>query len=140
MLGRGSVSINSGWRGEDSTPKEVPRRRSKGHPDVFRRPLVVGRPRPAIRSARGRRRNMPERGHSAGLAELRVVRNSGNAVFLGPAREGSREYKVPRSLLVRRRGEALSPAGKPELTGGPRTRTEENGPADDVACENHVSA
>jgi acyl-CoA synthetase (AMP-forming)/AMP-acid ligase II len=120
MLGRGSVSINSG--GEKIYPEEV-EAALKGHPDVFDA-LVVGVPDPrygqhvaAVVQAR--------EGARPSLAELdRFVR----AEIAG--------YKVPRSLWfvdeVKR-----SPAGKPDYRWA-KDQTEAR-PADDVHAA-HVTA
>ncbi|GAC1652861.1 MAG: acyl-CoA synthetase [Mycobacterium sp.] len=120
MLGRGSVSINSG--GEKVYPEEV-EAALKGHPDVFDA-LVVGVPDPrfgqqvaAVIQAR--------EGVRPTLAELGAfVRNE----IAG--------YKVPRSLWfvdeVKR-----SPAGKPDYRWA-QEQTEAR-PADDVSVK-HVGA
>lgn len=120
MLGRGSVSINSG--GEKIYPEEV-EAALKGHPDVFDA-LVVGVPDPrygqhvaAVVQARS--------GSRPSLAELdRFVRSE----IAG--------YKVPRSLWlvdeVKR-----SPAGKPDYRWA-KEQTEAR-PADDVHAA-HVTA
>jgi acyl-CoA synthetase (AMP-forming)/AMP-acid ligase II len=118
MLGRGSVSINSG--GEKIYPEEV-EAALKGHPDVFDA-LVVGVPDPrfgqhvaAVVHAR--------EGTRPTLAELDVF-----------VRKEIAGYKVPRSLWlvdeVKR-----SPAGKPDYRWA-KDHTEER-PADDVHA-NHV--
>ena len=118
MLGRGSVSINSG--GEKIYPEEV-EAALKGHPDVFDA-LVVGVPDPrfgqhvaAVVHAR--------QGTRPTLAELDVF-----------VRKEIAGYKVPRSLWlvdeVKR-----SPAGKPDYRWA-KDQTEER-PADDVHA-NHV--
>jgi 3-oxocholest-4-en-26-oate---CoA ligase len=118
MLGRGSVSINSG--GEKIYPEEV-EAALKGHPDVFDA-LVVGVPDPrfgqhvaAVVHAR--------EGTRPTLAELDVF-----------VRKEIAGYKVPRSLWlvdeVKR-----SPAGKPDYRWA-KDQTEER-PADDVHA-NHV--
>jgi acyl-CoA synthetase (AMP-forming)/AMP-acid ligase II len=118
MLGRGSVSINSG--GEKIYPEEV-EAALKGHPDVFDA-LVVGVPDPrfgqhvaAVVHAR--------EGTRPTLAELDIF-----------VRKEIAGYKVPRSLWlvdeVKR-----SPAGKPDYRWA-KDQTEER-PADDVHA-NHV--
>ncbi|WP_038863829.1 acyl-CoA synthetase [Mycobacterium avium] len=120
MLGRGSVSINSG--GEKIYPEEV-EGALKGHPDVFDA-LVVGVPDPRygqhVASV-----VQPRPGTRPSLAELdRFVRSE----IAG--------YKVPRSLWlvdeVKR-----SPAGKPDYRWA-KEQTEAR-PADDVHAA-HVSA
>lgn len=119
MLGRGSVSINSG--GEKIYPEEV-EGALKGHPDVFDA-LVVGVPDPRygqhVAAVVQPGRDRPS------LAELdRFVRSE----IAG--------YKVPRSLWlvdeVKR-----SPAGKPDYRWA-KEQTEAR-PADDVHAA-HVSA
>jgi 3-oxocholest-4-en-26-oate---CoA ligase len=118
MLGRGSVSINSG--GEKIYPEEV-EAALKGHPDVFDA-LVVGVP-DARFGQHVAAVVQPREGTRPTLAELDAfVRNE----IAG--------YKVPRSLWlideVKR-----SPAGKPDYRWAKDT-TEER-PADDVHA-NHV--
>ena len=75
MLGRGSVSINSG--GEKIYPEEV-EAALKGHPDVFDA-LVVGVPDPALRPACGRRGAGPARGPAGavGAGQLCACRDRG---------------------------------------------------------------
>ena len=113
MLGRGSVSINSG--GEKIYPEEV-EAALKGHPDVFDA-LVVGVPDPRF-GQHVAAVVAPRAGARPSLAELdRFVR----AHIAG--------YKVPRSLWlvdeVKR-----SPAGKPDYRWA-KEQTEAR-PADDV--------
>ncbi len=120
MLGRGSVSINSG--GEKIYPEEV-EAALKGHPDVFDA-LVVGVPDPIF----GQRVSAvvaPRPGARPSLAELdRFVRSR----IAG--------YKVPRGLWlvdeVKR-----SPAGKPDYRWA-KEQTEAR-PADDVHTD-HATA
>ncbi len=113
MLGRGSVSINSG--GEKIYPEEV-EAALKGHPDVFDA-LVVGVPDPRF-GQQVAAVVAPRAGARPSLAELdRFVRSH----IAG--------YKVPRSLWlvdeVKR-----SPAGKPDYRWA-KEQTEAR-PADDV--------
>jgi len=113
MLGRGSVSINSG--GEKIYPEEV-EGALKGHPDVFDA-LVVGVPDPRF-GQQVAAVVAPRKGTRPSLAELdRFVRSH----IAG--------YKVPRSLWlvdeVKR-----SPAGKPDYRWA-KEQTEAR-PADDV--------
>nr|WP_128617443.1 acyl-CoA synthetase [Mycobacterium lepraemurium] len=120
MLGRGSVSINSG--GEKIYPEEV-EGALKGHPDVFDA-LVVGVPDPRY-GQHVAAVVQPRPGTRPGLAELdRFVRSE----IAG--------YKVPRSLWlvdeVKR-----SPAGKPDYRWA-KEQTEAR-PADDVHAA-HISA
>ncbi|ETB48273.1 acyl-CoA synthetase [Mycobacterium avium subsp. paratuberculosis 10-8425] len=120
MLGRGSVSINSG--GEKIYPEEV-EGALKGHPDVFDA-LVVGVPDPRY-GQHVAAVVQPRPGTRPSLAELdRFVRSE----IAG--------YKVPRSLWlvdeVKR-----SPAGKPDYRWA-KEQTEAR-PADDVHAA-HVSA
>jgi acyl-CoA synthetase (AMP-forming)/AMP-acid ligase II len=120
MLGRGSVSINSG--GEKIYPEEV-EAALKGHPNVFDA-LVVGVPDPRF-GQHVAAVVQPRDGVRPTLAELDAfVRNE----IAG--------YKVPRSLWlvdeVKR-----SPAGKPDYRWAKDT-TEER-PADDVHAK-HVGA
>ncbi len=120
MLGRGSVSINSG--GEKIYPEEV-EAALKGHPDVFDA-LVVGVPDPRF-GQRVAAVVQPREGTRPTLAELDAFVRSEIA-----------GYKVPRSLWlvdeVKR-----SPAGKPDYRWA-KDQTEER-PADDVHA-NHVGA
>ncbi|MEE6175243.1 acyl-CoA synthetase [Mycobacterium sp. 050134] len=120
MLGRGSVSINSG--GEKVYPEEV-EAALKGHPDVFDA-LVVGVPDPRY-GQHVAAVVAPRPGARPSLAELdRFVRSE----IAG--------YKVPRSLWlvdeVKR-----SPAGKPDYRWA-KEQTEVR-PADDVHAA-HVTA
>lgn len=120
VLGRGSVSINSG--GEKIYPEEV-EGALKGHPDVFDA-LVVGVPDPRY-GQHVAAVVQPRPGTRPSLAELdRFVRSE----IAG--------YKVPRSLWlvdeVKR-----SPAGKPDYRWA-KEQTEAR-PADDVHAA-HVSA
>ncbi len=113
MLGRGSVSINSG--GEKIYPEEV-EAALKAHPDVFDA-LVVGVPDPRF-GQHVAAVVAPRKGARPSLAELdRFVRSH----IAG--------YKVPRSLWlvdeVKR-----SPAGKPDYRWA--TEQTEARPADDV--------
>jgi acyl-CoA synthetase (AMP-forming)/AMP-acid ligase II len=118
MLGRGSVSINSG--GEKIYPEEV-EAALKGHPDVFDA-LVVGVPDPRF-GQHVAAVIQPREGARPTLAELDTFVRSEIA-----------GYKVPRSLWyvdeVKR-----SPAGKPDYRWA-KDQTEER-PADDVHA-NHV--
>ena len=118
MLGRGSVSINSG--GEKIYPEEV-EAALKGHPDVFDA-LVVGVPDPRF-GQHVAAVVQPREGVRPTLAELDAFVRSEIA-----------GYKVPRSLWfvdeVKR-----SPAGKPDYRWA-KDQTEER-PADDVHA-NHV--
>jgi acyl-CoA synthetase (AMP-forming)/AMP-acid ligase II len=118
MLGRGSVSINSG--GEKIYPEEV-EAALKGHPDVFDA-LVVGVPDPRF-GQHVAAVVQPREGAQPTLAELDAFVRSEIA-----------GYKVPRSLWfvdeVKR-----SPAGKPDYRWA-KDQTEER-PADDVHA-NHV--
>jgi acyl-CoA synthetase (AMP-forming)/AMP-acid ligase II len=120
MLGRGSVSINSG--GEKIYPEEV-EAALKGHPDVFDA-LVVGVPDPRF-GQHVAAVVQPRDGVRPTLAELDAfVRNE----IAG--------YKVPRSLWLV--GEVKrSPAGKPDYRWAKDT-TEER-PADDVHAK-HAGA
>lgn len=113
MLGRGSVSINSG--GEKVYPEEV-EGALKGHPDVFDA-LVVGVPDPRY-GQRVAAVVQPRPGARPSLAELdQFVRSE----IAG--------YKVPRSLWI---VEAVkrSPAGKPDYRWA-KEQTEA-GPPDEV--------
>jgi acyl-CoA synthetase (AMP-forming)/AMP-acid ligase II len=120
MLGRGSVSINSG--GEKIYPEEV-EAALKGHPDVFDA-LVVGVPDPRF-GQHVAAVVQPREGVRPTLAELDAFVRSEIA-----------GYKVPRSLWfvdeVKR-----SPAGKPDYRWAKDT-TEER-PADDVHAK-HAGA
>jgi len=118
MLGRGSVSINSG--GEKIYPEEV-EAALKGHPDVFDA-LVVGVPDPRFGQ------------HVAAVVQPRDGARPTLAELDSFVRREIAGYKVPRSLWyvdeVKR-----SPAGKPDYRWA-KDETEER-PADDVHA-NHV--
>jgi acyl-CoA synthetase (AMP-forming)/AMP-acid ligase II len=118
MLGRGSVSINSG--GEKIYPEEV-EAALKGHPDVFDA-LVVGVPDPRFGQ------------HVAAVVQAREGARPTLAELDAFVRREIAGYKVPRSLWfvdeVKR-----SPAGKPDYRWA-KDQTEER-PADDVHA-NHV--
>ena len=120
MLGRGSVSINSG--GEKIYPEEV-EAALKGHPDVFDA-LVVGVPDPRFGQ------------HVAAVVHAREGTRPTLADLDAFVRKEIAGYKVPRSLWfvdeVKR-----SPAGKPDYRWAKDT-TEERA-ADDVHA-NHVEA
>jgi acyl-CoA synthetase (AMP-forming)/AMP-acid ligase II len=120
MLGRGSVSINSG--GEKIYPEEV-EAALKGHPDVFDA-LVVGVPDPRFGQ------------HVAAVVHAREGTRPALAELDAFVRKEIAGYKVPRSLWfvdeVKR-----SPAGKPDYRWA-KDQTEER-PADDVHA-NHVVA
>jgi acyl-CoA synthetase (AMP-forming)/AMP-acid ligase II len=120
MLGRGSVSINSG--GEKIYPEEV-EGALKGHPDVFDA-LVVGVPDPRYGQ------------HVAAVVQARPGCRPSLAELDSFVRSEIAGYKVPRSLWlvdeVRR-----SPAGKPDYRWA-REQTEAR-PADDVHAS-HVTA
>src|SRR3984957_17809088 len=113
MLGRGSVSINSG--GEKIYPEEV-EAALKGHPDVFDA-LVVGVPDPRYGQ------------HVAAVVQARSGPRPSLADLDAFVRSEIAGYKVPRSLWlvdeVKR-----SPAGKPDYRWA-KDQTEER-PADDV--------
>ncbi len=118
MLGRGSVSINSG--GEKIYPEEV-EAALKGHPDVFDA-LVVGVPDPRFGQ------------HVAAVVQAREGARPTLATLDAFVRREIAGYKVPRSLWfvdeVKR-----SPAGKPDYRWA-KDQTDER-PADDVHA-NHV--
>ncbi len=120
MLGRGSVSINSG--GEKIYPEEV-EAALKGHPDVFDA-LVVGVPDERFGQ------------HVAAVVQPREGTHPTLAELDAHVRTEIAGYKVPRSLWlvdeVKR-----SPAGKPDYRWAKDT-TEER-PADDVHA-NHAGA
>ena len=120
MLGRGSVSINSG--GEKIYPEEV-EAALKGHPDVFDA-LVVGVPDPRYGQ------------HVAAVVQARPGRRPSLADLDSFVRSEIAGYKVPRSLWlvdeVKR-----SPAGKPDYRWA-KEQTEAR-PADDVHAA-HVTA
>ncbi|MEV0703153.1 acyl-CoA synthetase [Saccharopolyspora sp. NPDC050389] len=112
MLGRGSVSINTG--GEKVFPEEV-EAALKSHPDVFDA-LVVGVPDERL-GQRVAAVVQPRAGVAPGLADLDAH-----------VREWIAGYKVPRSLwlvdqVIR------SPSGKPDYTWAKR-HTETHEPAD----------
>ncbi|MGA9360434.1 MAG: acyl-CoA synthetase [Mycobacterium sp.] len=113
MLGRGSVSINSG--GEKIYPEEV-EAALKGHPDVFDA-LVVGVPDPRYGQ------------HVAAVVQARPGARPALAELDSFVRSEIAGYKVPRSLWlvdeVKR-----SPAGKPDYHWA-KEQTEAR-PADDV--------
>jgi 3-oxocholest-4-en-26-oate---CoA ligase len=113
MLGRGSVSINSG--GEKIYPEEV-EAALKGHPDVFDA-LVVGVPDPRYGQ------------HVAAVVQARSGSRPTLAELDSFVRSEIAGYKVPRSLWlvdeVKR-----SPAGKPDYRWA-KEQTEAR-PADDV--------
>ena len=113
MLGRGSVSINSG--GEKIYPEEV-EAALKGHPDVFDA-LVVGVSDPRFGQ------------HVAAVVQPRQGTRPTLAELDSSVRSEIAGYKVPRSLWyvdeVKR-----SPAGKPDYRWA-KDQTEER-PADDV--------
>ncbi|BAX94616.1 acyl-CoA synthetase [Mycobacterium shigaense] len=120
MLGRGSVSINSG--GEKIYPEEV-EAALKGHPDVFDA-LVVGVPDPRYGQ------------HVAAVVQARPGTRPALSELDRFVRSEIAGYKVPRSLWlvdeVKR-----SPAGKPDYRWA-KEQTEAR-PADDVHAA-HVSA
>ncbi|OBH02683.1 acyl-CoA synthetase [Mycobacterium sp. E1747] len=120
MLGRGSVSINSG--GEKIYPEEV-EAALKGHPDVFDA-LVVGVPDPRYGQ------------HVAAVVQARPGTRPTLAELDRFVRSEIAGYKVPRSLWlvdeVKR-----SPAGKPDYRWA-KDHTEAR-PADDVHAA-HVTA
>ncbi len=120
MLGRGSVSINSG--GEKIYPEEV-EAALKGHPDVFDA-LVVGVPDERFGQ------------HVAAVVQARAGSRPSLASLDAFVRTEIAGYKVPRSLWlvdeVKR-----SPAGKPDYRWAKDT-TEER-PADEVHAK-HVGA
>ena len=120
MLGRGSVSINSG--GEKIYPEEV-EAALKGHPDVFDA-LVVGVPDPRFGQ------------HVAAVVQPREGARPALADLDAFVRSEIAGYKVPRSLWlvdeIKR-----SPAGKPDYRWAKDT-TEER-PADDVHAK-HAGA
>jgi 3-oxocholest-4-en-26-oate---CoA ligase len=119
MLGRGSVSINSG--GEKIYPEEV-EAALKGHPDVFDA-LVVGVPDPRYGQ------------HVAAVVQPRPGCRPALAELDSFVRSEIAGYKVPRSLWlvdeVKR-----SPAGKPDYRWA-KEQTEAR-PADDVHAS-HVT-
>jgi acyl-CoA synthetase (AMP-forming)/AMP-acid ligase II len=120
MLGRGSVSINTG--GEKVYPEEV-EAALKGHPAVFDA-LVVGVPDPRYGQ------------HVAAVVAPRAGTRPTLAELDAFVRKGIAGYKVPRSLWlvdeVKR-----SPAGKPDYAWA-REQTQQR-PADEVHTK-HVGA
>ncbi|HEU4359898.1 MAG TPA: acyl-CoA synthetase [Mycobacterium sp.] len=113
MLGRGSVSINSG--GEKIYPEEV-EAALKGHPDVFDA-LVVGVPDPRYGQ------------HVAAVVQPRAGVRPTLAELDSFVRSEIAGYKVPRSLWVVDEVKR-SPAGKPDYRWA-KEQTEAR-PADDV--------
>jgi len=113
MLGRGSVSINSG--GEKIYPEEV-EGALKGHPDVFDA-LVVGVPDPRF-GQHVAAVVAPRKGKHPALAELDAF-----------VRKEIAGYKVPRSLWIVDEVKR-SPAGKPDYKWA-KEQTEQR-PADEV--------
>jgi acyl-CoA synthetase (AMP-forming)/AMP-acid ligase II len=120
MLGRGSVSINTG--GEKVYPEEV-EAALKGHPDVFDA-LVVGVPDPRYGQ------------HVAAVVAPREGARPTLADLDGFVRKEIAGYKVPRSLWLVDQVKR-SPAGKPDYRWA-KDQTEER-PADDVH-KKHVGA
>jgi acyl-CoA synthetase (AMP-forming)/AMP-acid ligase II len=119
MLGRGSVSINSG--GEKIYPEEV-EAALKGHPDVFDA-LVVGVPDPRYGQ------------HVAAVVQARPGCRPSLAELDGFVRSEIAGYKVPRSLWLVDELKR-SPAGKPDYRWA-KEQTEAR-PADDVHAS-HVT-
>lgn len=121
MLGRGSVSINSG--GEKIYPEEV-EAALKGHPDVFDA-LVVGVPDPRYGQ------------HVAAVVQAREGARPSLSELDSFVRSEIAGYKVPRSLWyvdeVKR-----SPAGKPDYRWA-KEQTEAR-PADDVHAAHVTTA
>src|ERR1700754_3205300 len=121
MLGRGSVSINSG--GEKIYPEEV-EAALKGHPDVFDA-LVVGVPDTRYGQ------------HVAAVVQARPGTRPSLSELDSFVRSEIAGYKVPRSLWlvdeVKR-----SPAGKPDYRWA-KEQTEA-GPADDVHASHATTA
>ncbi|MCX6482659.1 MAG: acyl-CoA synthetase [Mycobacterium sp.] len=113
MLGRGSVSINTG--GEKVYPEEV-EAALKGHPDVFDA-LVVGVPDPRFGQ------------HVAAVVAPRKGTNPTLAELDAFVRKDIAGYKVPRSLWIVDEVKR-SPAGKPDYKWA-KDQTEER-PADQV--------
>jgi 3-oxocholest-4-en-26-oate---CoA ligase len=120
MLGRGSVSINSG--GEKIYPEEV-EAALKGHPDVFDA-LVVGVPDPRYGQ------------HVAAVVQPRPGSRPRLADLDQFVRSEIAGYKVPRSLWIVDEVKR-SPAGKPDYRWA-KEQTEAR-PADDVHAA-HVTA
>ena len=121
MLGRGSVSINSG--GEKIYPEEV-EGALKGHPDVFDA-LVVGVPDPRF-GQHVAAVVAPRKGKHPTLAELDAF-----------VRTEIAGYKVPRSLWIVDEVKR-SPAGKPDYKWA-KDQTEQR-PADEVHSKHTGSA
>ncbi len=120
MLGRGSVSINTG--GEKVYPEEV-EAALKGHPDVFDA-LVVGVPDPRFGN------------HVAAVVAPREGARPTLAELDAFVRKEIAGYKVPRSLWLVSEVKR-SPAGKPDYKWA-KEQTEQR-PADDVHAK-HVGA
>ena len=118
MLGRGSVSINSG--GEKIYPEEV-EAALKGHPDVFDA-LVVGVPDPRFGQ------------HVAAVVQPREGARPTLAELDAFVRSEIAGYKVPRSLWYTHEVKR-SPAGKPDYRWAKDVT--EAGPADEVHAK-HV--
>ena len=121
MLGRGSVSINSG--GEKIYPEEV-EGALKGHPDVFDA-LVVGVPDPRFGQ------------HVAAVVAPRKGRHPTLAELDAFVRTEIAGYKVPRSLWIVDEVKR-SPAGKPDYKWA-KEQTELR-PADEVHSKHTGSA
>ncbi len=121
MLGRGSVSINSG--GEKIYPEEV-EAALKGHPDVFDA-LVVGVPDERFGN------------HVAAVVQPREGTRPTLASLDEFVRSEIAGYKVPRSLWLVDEVKRSPPAGKPDYRWAKDT-TEER-PADEVHAK-HVGA
>ncbi|MCB1266168.1 MAG: acyl-CoA synthetase [Mycobacterium sp.] len=120
MLGRGSVSINTG--GEKVYPEEV-EAVLKGHPDVFDA-LVVGVPDPRYGQ------------HVAAVIAPRTGARPSLAELDAFVRRDIAGYKVPRSLWLVEEVKR-SPAGKPDYAwAGAETRRR---PADEVLGEGSAS-
>ncbi|MCH9668397.1 MAG: acyl-CoA synthetase [Actinomycetia bacterium] len=120
MLGRGSVSINSG--GEKIYPEEV-EAALKGHPDVFDA-LVVGVPDPRFGQ------------HVAAVVQPREGTRPTLAELDAFVRREIAGYKVPRSLWLVDEVQR-SPAGKPDYRWAKDTTAERS--ADDVHTK-HAAA
>jgi acyl-CoA synthetase (AMP-forming)/AMP-acid ligase II len=121
MLGRGSVSINTG--GEKVYPEEV-EAALKGHPNVFDA-LVVGVPDPRFGQ------------HVAAVVAPRKGTNPTLAELDAFVRKEIAGYKVPRSLWIVDEVKR-SPAGKPDYKWA-KEQTEER-PADQVHSKHAGSA
>ena len=115
MLGRGSVSINTG--GEKIYPEEV-EAALKGHPDVFDA-LVVGVPDERFGQ------------HVAAVVQPREGTRPTLAELDAFVRKEIAGYKVPRSLWLRRRDQALTggQAGLPVGQGADRGAARRRGHA-----------